>query len=96
MNEGVIHTFARRLSRSSGVGGPVSVLIVWSAATWASKPYSGLLISSDSCCSLIVSIVSRNCWLTWSCGLEYRSDTRVWMSTIVERERRVISRGLVW
>ena len=64
MKFGVFHTLVSRLSRSSGVGGPVSVLMVWSGTTCASRPYSSLLISSLSWRSLIVSMVSRNCWLT--------------------------------
>ena len=69
--------------------------MVCSGVTCESRPYSGLLISSDSWRSLMVSMVSRSCWAIWSCGLEYRSDTRVCTSSSVEIERSVYSRGLV-
>ena len=40
-------------------------------------------------------MVSRSCCAIWSWGLEYRSETRVWMSSSVEIVRSVYSRGLV-
>ncbi|SHY10909.1 Uncharacterised protein [Mycobacteroides abscessus subsp. abscessus] len=41
------------------------------------------------------SMVRRSCWAIWSCGLEYRSETRVLISSRVEMVRSVYSRGLV-
>ncbi|SHY10881.1 Uncharacterised protein [Mycobacteroides abscessus subsp. abscessus] len=45
---GVFQTLVIRASRSSGVGGPPSVLMVCSGVAWASRPYSALLMSSLS------------------------------------------------
>ena len=59
----------------------------------ASSPYSGLLISSLSWRSLIASMVRRSCSAIWLCGTEYRSDTRVWMSTTEFTALSRISRG---
>jgi len=38
-------------------------------------------------------MVRRICWVTWSCGLEYRSETRVCTSSSVEIDRSVNSAG---
>ena len=61
--------------------------------TWLINPYCGLLISSPSWRSLTFSTVRRSCSRIWSCGLRYRSDTRVWTSSTVVSAERVNSRS---
>ena len=65
---GSFHTLVSSSSRSSGVGGPLRVLMRCDGAALASRPYSALLMSSLSCLSFTFSISRRSCSCTWSNG----------------------------